>query len=102
MSNLHTLVWERIITTFSYFTEYNAFSVRLLEYWLMINCFIEVFQISDSSSDSNSGDNQGSDADDENEEFEGDTDDSESDTDDGDDADFDDIYFELSEDASNL
>ena len=31
-----------------------------------------------------------------------DTDDSESDTDDGDDADFDDVYFELSEDASNL
>ena len=69
---------------------------------LVDDCFIEVFQISDSSSDSNSGDNQGSDADDENEEFEGDTDDSESDTDDGDDADFDDIYFELSEDASNL
>ena len=94
----YTSVWGELYRRFCIFH-----SIHIREYWYTINCFIEVFQISDSSSDSNSGENQRSDAEDENdeEEFEVDTD-SESETDDGDDADFDDIFFELSEDASNL
>ena len=100
---------ENYTNVFLFFTHFNAFSNhRILEYWCTINCFIEVFQISDSSSDSNSDENQGSDAesdagsDENNDEFEVDSNDNESDIDDGDDEDFDDIFFELSEDASNL